>query len=114
MRIGEILFMLRNRKFDLHNEKILQAQMADQLLGFDVQKEYRLDDKNIVDFFVDGGIAIEVKIAGGKKDIYKQCLRYAMFDQVEMIVLVTNKAVGLPKMLNGKPTFIIKLGDAWL
>lgn len=111
--IEEILNIIKARKFDLQDEKILQAQIAQSLLPLKVQREYCLDRHSIVDFFKDG-IAIEVKIKGNRKEIYKQCLRYSMIEGVKFIVLVTNKSIGFPLTLNDKPAYVINLGKSWL
>jgi hypothetical protein len=76
-------------------------------------KEFPLDKHNIPDFFMDG-IAVEVKIKGSKKNIYRQLERYAGFDLVKEIILVTNRTLGLPEKINGKPCYMFKLGTAWL
>ena len=81
-----------------------------------VMREYRFDKKNIVDYFQKGtGIAIEVKIKKNNSiDTFKQCERYAQFEEVKMIILFTNKAQGMPSSINGKPVYVISAGRAWL
>lgn len=80
------------------------------------QREYRLDNKNILDYFQETtGIALEVKIRKcSPTATLKQCERYAAFDKVKMIVLFTNKAHAMPAKLNGKPVYVISAGKAWL
>ena len=75
--------------------------------------EYRLDAKNRPDFFVYEH-AVEVKIKGSAKAIYRQCERYSAFPEVKGVYLVTNKAMGFPETLNGKPCYVINLGKSWL
>ncbi len=107
--------LLLSRKFELHNEKVLQQQMMDVLSPVfpKIQREHSLDEKNVIDFML-AGVGIEVKIKGGRKDIYRQCERYCAFDQVKVFVLVTNRSIGFPQSLKGKPCYVINLGMAWL
>lgn len=113
--IAQILDALRPARFPLSGEKPLQAAIGAQLLthGFDARREVTLAPGDIVDFMVDG-IAIEVKIKGGKRNILRQCERYAAHPSVSALVLVTNVAMGFPTTLNGKPTAVLNLGRAWL
>lgn len=110
-----ILNWLSWKRFSLEDEKALQREIAvhmEQQFD-DLQREYRLDSRNIVDFFI-RGIAIEIKIKGKKMAIYKQCERYAAFDEVKKIILLTNKAMGFPEYVNDKRVYVLNLGKAWL
>lgn len=112
-----IISLISKQKFDLTKEKITQAQVQQVLdmSGLLFVREYHLDKINIPDFFHDTcGIAIEVKIKGSKIAIYKQCERYCNFEAVKVLILCTNKAVGFPKEINGKPCYLINIGKAWL
>lgn len=111
----EIIRLLSGVRFPLQDEKETQDKI-EQILkvnGVSYEREYRLDAKNIPDFYVNG-IAIEVKIKGGKRMIYKQCERYCEFDNVKELILVTNKSMGFPKSISGKSCYVINLGRAWL
>jgi hypothetical protein len=113
--VNRILSVLIGARFPLQNEKSLQMAMdlkfAAAFAG--MHREYEFDQYNIVDFFFKG-VAIEVKIKAGAKDIYKQCERYCKFDEVKSLILVTNRAIGFPKEINGKPCYVLNLGKAWL
>ena len=115
MKIGIILQVLSGQRFELSSEKALQIQIGERLFecGILVEKEYRFSTKDIVDFFCDG-IAIEVKIKGSATEIFKQCKRYCEFDQVKELLLITNRSMGFPKEINGKPCYVLNLGKAWL
>lgn len=76
-------------------------------------REHRLDNKNILDFFV-YGIGIEVKIKGSAKITYQQCERYCQFDEVKKLLLITNKAHGMPLVIRNKQIYVLRLGNAWL
>lgn len=115
--LEKIYALISKHKFSLDTEDHLKQQMAVVLSENNIpyQREYILDPKNVVDFFCEG-IGIEAKIKGGEtsKKIYKQCLRYCQFDEVKQLILVTNKALGFPEELNGKPCYVINLGKSWL
>lgn len=109
-------------RFPLEDEKELQSKIAEKLnqFGFRFTREQRLNsqhevNKNIIDFLVDPGIGVEVKIGNASKmDIYKQVERYAKFEAIHSIILLTNKSMALPDTINGKPTYVINLSQSWL
>jgi hypothetical protein len=100
-------------RLNITNEKKTQSQIFEAISHYSFVREYKLDEKNIPDFFYDG-IAVEVKIKGSKKNIYLQLKRYCEFDQVKAIILVTGRSMGLPSEINGKPCFYINLTRAYL
>ena len=110
-----LLNLLSAYKFSLGSEVVLQKQIADALTkaGIPFEREYRLSARDRVDFFSEGA-AIEIKIKGQAKAIYKQCERYAKHDCVESIILITNKSMGLPSEINKKPAYMFRLGRSWL
>lgn len=114
--IESVIKLLNSRRLDLQDEKQLQRQLNVILSAnnFKVEPEFRLDPNNIIDFLVDGNIGIEVKIKGGKKQIYKQVERYSYFNTIQTLILVTNRSMGFPQQMNGKPCFVVNLGKAWL
>lgn len=113
--ISKIISTISKARLPVQNEKELQLAIEKLLdenkIVFD--REFRLDEKSIPDFFIDG-IAIEIKIKGNAKKIYKQCERYCSFDKVKSLILVTNRSMGFPEEINGKSCYVIKLGMAWL
>lgn len=113
--ITTVISTLSKGRFNVTNEKETQAQIALALkaAGFTFSQEYRLDPANIPDFFIEG-IAIEVKIKGNSKKIYKQVERYSLFSEVKVLILVTNRSMGFPQEVNGKPVYLVNLGKAWL
>lgn len=106
---------MSSSRFSLASEEELKLEMKAVLEahGIPFEREYRLDAKNRPDFFVYEH-AVEVKIKGSAKAIYRQCERYSAFPQVKGIYLITNKSMGFPETLNGKPCYIINLGKSWL
>lgn len=115
-----VLNILKHARVSLSDEKVAQADL-DHLLRSGlavnavVSREHRLGDGDIPDFLIEGRYVIEVKMKGARKAaIYRQLDRYAAHPDVQAIILVTNLAMGLPPTINGKPTFIVNLGRAWL
>lgn len=119
--IDQFIEIIKHHRFSLSNEARLKAEMESVLRKKNIPfvREYELDKKNRPDFFVDG-YAVEVKIGGthtnreSATSIYKQCERYAAFDEVKGIVLITNRPMGLPVVVNKKPAYYVSLGSSWL
>lgn len=106
--------ILLTSRYNLADEKNLQLEIANSFTGhIDFRREVRLSPTETIDFMVED-IGIEIKINGSAKKIYRQCERYCACDQVQMLILVTNKIMRLPSLINNKTTFVINLGNAWL
>ena len=106
---------IRAYRFTLSSEAALKREMEMVLdnHGVEYLREFTLDKTSRPDFMVSGH-AIEVKIKGSAMAIYKQCERYCQFDQVKGLVLVTNRSMGMPAEINGKPCEVVNLGRSWL
>lgn len=113
--IQTIIRLLQSRRFTLSDEKRLQAEIDEVLTdsGIEHEREYRLDAGSIIDFFIDG-IGAEIKVKGGRSEIFRQLERYAAFDEVKQLILVTNVPMGCPPEINGKPVYVVNLAKAWL
>lgn len=113
--IDQVIGCLLSARFPLNPEKATQAAIASafERAGVDYSREVHLGDGDIVDFMV-AGVAIEVKIKGQRREIYKQLERYARHEAVTSIVLATQLAMGLPESINGKRVLLANLGRAWL
>jgi hypothetical protein len=108
-------------RFELGSEKATQQGIHELLAdtlhpGVGLCREHRLAPGDVVDFFIrQTGVAIEVKLKrNSARGILRQLERYARHDQVQALVLVTNRAMGLPPEVGGKPTYYVSLGRAWL
>lgn len=116
MQLAEKIVTIFSAKrfINLDNEKRLQEEVSDYLNTFGVthQREY-IVGKNIFDIYT-GGVVIEIKIKGSKREIYKQCKRYAELDICKAIILMTGVGMGFPEEINGKPCYVIKFGKQWL
>lgn len=114
----QLQLLLRQKRFLLTTEKLVQAQIEAVLKENSVDhiREYDLfkDRHSIIDFFVAPHTGVEVKIGGGRRDIYRQLERYCQSPELKALLLVTNKAMGLPHTINGVECFILNLSSAWL
>lgn len=114
---SKIQELLKDKKLIVSDEKQLHRQLIKlfgNTSGFPVfQMEYSLGIKGRVDFFISGS-AIEVKIKGSPKAIYRQLKLYAEHDEVKEIILITAKTMTLPGTINGKPAGCINISQSWL
>ena len=113
----EIIRLIRTKRFTLSTEEQLKIEMAEVFTkaGLEFEKEFRLNAKDRLDFyFPSTRIVMEVKIKGGAKDIFKQCERYCHDLAVSRLILVSNRTLGLPAEICGKPCNFVSLGASWL
>lgn len=116
----EVINLLQHYRFSLQTEKELQTQIylilkSNSTFPFSIEKEYKLSKKSTIDFyFPEGGIGMEIKIKGSSTTIYKQCVKYCECSELRSLILVTNKAMGLPEKINNKSCYLVNLGKAWL
>lgn len=110
-----IVNILNSYKFPINTEKELQECIKTIFNdnGIKFQKEYRLDEKSIVDFYING-IAIEIKIKGSAKNIYRQCVRYCENEKVKTLILVSSKSMGFPEEINNKSCYFVNLSKNYL
>jgi hypothetical protein len=114
--LSRVHALLSDLRLPLTDEKCLQQAIAEALdaHGIKHQAEYRLSVTDQVDFLLDGGVAVECKLKGSKRPIFRQLTRYANSAEVSAVLLVTNTAMGLPETIAGKPAYYLSLGSAWL
>ncbi|WP_321967211.1 hypothetical protein [Burkholderia cepacia] len=114
----QIVRLLQRYRFDLSTEKHLQADIEDAFRaeGIEFEREKRLSDSDILDFFVRGGVVVECKMRNKarKIEIFKQISRYAEHEDVTAIILASNVAMGLPSAISGKPVFAASLSRGWI
>lgn len=98
--------------FAARGEKDLQDRI-EQILrnaGIDYDREHRLDAHNIPDFYLpETGMAVEVKVKGSPASHIRQLHRYAQFEEVNSLLLVTFRPGPYPESLKGKPVIVIAL-----
>lgn len=114
--IDKIIQVIHRNKVSLTDEKMTQVQIATILTENNIPyiREYRLSGEDIVDFMVDDHLAVEIKIKGQKRAIYRQLQRYAAHDKIKGIVLLTGVSMGLPEQIDGKPAYMGSLSRGWL
>jgi len=113
---AQIVDLLTSHRLTLSDEKALQEEMAAVFLKADLafRREVRLSADDRVDFLVNEACAVEVKIKGSRRAIFRQLERYCEHDQVCELVLATNIPMGLPDDICGKPVAIANLARGWL
>lgn len=111
MTPAEIVRFIETRRWPLSDEKRLQAAIADELskIGEPFAREVRVGEHDIIDFML-GSVGLEAKLKGSAHAIYRQCERYCQYDEIKQFVLATNRAMGLPTTICGKPAFVASLG----
>lgn len=99
----------------MNTEKELQDAIEAYLVQNKIpyQRELQLSEADRPDFMIDS-IAVEVKIQGSKGQIFRQIERYTKHESVTGLLLITNKAMGLPYVVNGVECKILRVGMAWL
>lgn len=105
MTAEELVLLLERSVRGLGAEEQVQRAIALVLVNHDVEhkREVSLAPASRIDFLV-GAIGVEVKIGGGLSPLIRQLARYAEFERVSEIVLVTTKSslCRVPEELNGK------------
>jgi hydroxylamine reductase (hybrid-cluster protein) len=116
MEVEQIIKLLSKYKFPLQDEKETQVLIENVLseAGIKFKREYKISDKDQPDFLIDSGIVLVVKIKGRPVDILCQCQRYCQHNMVSILILITNKLIGFPSEINGKPCYVINMGKSWM
>lgn len=113
MTAAELAMLLESSSLCAGTEAQLQDEIERTLQAEEVPylREHRFSARDRVDFFVDGGIACEVKISGSVNEVTRQLSRYAEHDSVLSIVLVTSRLqlARVPRELNGKTVAVAAL-----
>lgn len=117
--LSPFLAWLSSQRFDATVEKKAQGQLETALTerGYSFEREKRLCDSDIVDFYltIDGfNIALELKAKAQRMRIYRQLERYAKHDTVDAIILLTATAMQLPEQIESKPAYVSSMGAGWL
>lgn len=105
--------ILASTRFSCLNEAELQTAVQRTLDagGVTYQREHRLSRRDRVDFLIEGGLALELKVRTSKKNALSQVLRYAEHDAVSAVLVAstTHLAINLPGEAHGKPLRTIHL-----
>ncbi|WP_133158682.1 hypothetical protein [Clostridium thermosuccinogenes] len=115
--VERVLKVLRNIRTGVTIEEYsLQDAIAHLLMasGIPFKKEYKLAPRNRIDFFVEGGVGIEVKKGKpNRTDVVRQLERYASFGDINTIILVVERSVNIPARINGKRCILFGLNRLW-
>lgn len=116
--MDEIISIIKTLRINPINEEYdLQAEIEKLLIDAEIhyERECWLGPRNRVDFLTfKDGIAIEVKKGKpNKSQAISQIERYTKFDRVKGIILVVEKNMDVPRMLNGKLCISLGLNKLW-
>ena len=107
---SDLVRLLESKRYDTSSELEMQSSTQDVLTeaGVSFIREFRFNPRERVDFFVEGGIALELKIEGSMNAIARQLMRYAMIEEVAEVVLFTTltRHCNMIRHLNGKPVHV--------
>lgn len=116
IQIKEILDALAAVRMPAQPEEYdIHAQVASALgaAGLPYEHEYRLGPRCRIDFRVDR-VGIEVKKGRpASSDLTKQLRRYLASDELDAVVVVTQRVTRVPASILGKPVYLISLNRLW-
>ncbi len=105
--------LLLSHRYRWTDEKDLQDGLEKVFMeeGLPYSREFRLGTNSVIDFLVGGRIGVEVKIKGSAAPVLAQLERYAAFEQISSLVLVTGRLqlANMPGMIGGKPLRVLPL-----
>jgi len=96
-------------EYDIH------AQVAEALgaAGLPYEHEYKLAPRCRIDFRV-GRVGIEVKKGRpATSELTKQLRRYLLSDELDAVIVVTQRVTRVPETIHGKPVYLISLNRLW-
>ena len=107
--LGAIRTPAQPEEYDIH------AAVAEALAGAGLAftHEYRLGSRCRIDFAV-GRVGIEVKKGRpATAQLVKQLRRYLASDDLDGVIVVTQRATALPGTIHGKPVRLVSLNRLW-
>ncbi len=114
-QLASLLFYVR---YHISTEADLQADIEKLLRakGIPFEREYPLDKQSRIDFLIDSGIGVEVKIGSTLQAVQRQLWRYAKHDKISGLILVTtrSKHLDMPSDMIGKPLYVVYLLNSFL
>jgi hypothetical protein len=128
LTLRRLSYLLRNQRYGYADEIELQTGVQEVLerLGLVVDREVRLDEHSRIDIMTGlpqpGAdpipVGIEVKIQGKPQDVRRQVQRYAAFDRIGALMLVTpiarHQRAVLPHATSVLPGRGNPAGSGWL
>lgn len=93
MHLDTLTKLLGGFAFRYSTEVQLHDRIARVLsdAGWQFERERRIDDKNRLDFLLEAGIAIEVKVDGALSEAVRQVARYLALEEVRAVLLASTK-----------------------
>lgn len=114
MELDDVVEVLRRSRILYATERDLQDAVEDALTGAGllVEREVPLSSYSRIDFVV-GDVGIECKISGAWRSVARQLERYAAFDRIGSLLLVTTRNLhsNVPLTMSGKPIWVHRIGS---
>lgn len=117
MSIDEVIDSLKHlrvkkRMDELEIHQLIEDQLKADKISFRREKIIKRGSR--LDFYVEGGIVIEVKKRRpNKKSIIRQLEKYTASEKVKAVILVIERFMDLPESINGKPVRVVSLRKLW-
>lgn len=103
-----------SRRYLASTERELGDAVAEAVgaAGVVALREHRLPGGGRLDFFVEPGLAVELKLGGSLAGLTRQVSRYAGHPGVGAVLVVSMRArhAALPERIAGKPLRVVTLG----
>lgn len=116
MSACRVASMLRTRRFNLTNEQVCQAEIAEFLRASEVEfeREVWLSATDRIDFLCENGVGIEVKLRGSRFAWLRQLKRYEASTRIQELILVASRHMPTDEIGLAKPLSIVHLNASWL
>ena len=107
--LGAVRMPAQPGEYDIHGQIAEALKTAD----LDFEHEHRLGPRRRIDFIV-GRVGIEVKKGRpAAPALTEQLRRYLASEELDAVIVVTQRALPLPKTIGGKPVVIVSLNRLW-
>jgi hypothetical protein len=116
-RAQSVCAVIEQARIQIATETQAQKDVFDALVasGIQAEREYKLDERSRLDVLAFDDIAVEVKIQGGRRAIWKQVERYAGYDKISAVVLATSVAFAFQASdITKKPVLVASLSRGWM
>jgi hypothetical protein len=114
-RVLRVLKSVRVAQAGLPEERLqLVISQALTTAGIDHTREKKFAKGCRADFWIERGIVIEVKKRRPvRADLIAQLTRYAQVPGVKHLVVMLERSIVLPPMINGVPLYLVSMNAAW-
>ena len=103
--------------YNFSTEEEFQTGLAKALAsgGVEFRREVILSKRDRIDFMIEDGVGIEVKIDGSISALTRQIFRYAELPEINglLVVVSANRLANLPTEINGKPVHSVRIMRAF-